>query len=324
MAARTPIPLAPVSAPSIQLDAWARDTGRVSEIDRIGGAEDVELMDVRTTTPGDSDGGAVVRPIPSKEVANVGIGAAADAESTSGSGSIIAILKRLRTLLNGGLPALVGGALPVNASGVTLTVSGTVGVDSLPNEGQQVMANSVSVTLASDQTAVVVSDGAGALTVDAVNLDIRDLSSATDSVAVTDGGGTLTVDDGGSSLTVDGTVAISGTVTVSVSGTTTVDGTVSTKTDLLGDAPGTDTVGTTEASLVASTATRKGFEVFNTSEDSQKLWLAFDGQPAIAGSGVPLEAGDGWAMDEFSFSTGEIRWVGSAADTTCAFQEFLQ
>lgn len=90
------------------------------------------------------------------------------------------------------------------------------------------------------------------LTVQATNLDIRDLSSATDSVAVTDGGGSITVDgtvavssvagtvtvaatnldirdlssatdsvavtDGGGSLTVDGTVAVS-----SVGGTVTAD-----------------------------------------------------------------------------------------------------
>ena len=39
----------------------------------------------------------------------------ADAEAASGNGGVIAILKRLRTLLNGGLPAaLVGGRLDVN------------------------------------------------------------------------------------------------------------------------------------------------------------------------------------------------------------------
>lgn len=46
---------------------------------------------------------------------------------------------------------------------------------------------------------------ATAVPVSATNLDIRDLSSATDSIAVTDGGG---------SLTVDGTVGVSGSVAV--------------------------------------------------------------------------------------------------------------
>lgn len=71
-----------------------------------------------------------------------------------------------------------------------------------------------------------VSDNGGSLTVDAVDLDIRDLNSATDSVAVTDGGGSITVDgsvsvsnfpavqpvnDNGGSLTVDGTVTVTAT-----------------------------------------------------------------------------------------------------------------
>lgn len=51
------------------------------------------------------------------------LGAPADVEA-SGNGSIIALLKRLRTLLAGGLPAaLIGGRLSVDGSGVTQPVS---------------------------------------------------------------------------------------------------------------------------------------------------------------------------------------------------------
>lgn len=52
---------------------------------------------------------------------------------------------------------------------VSLNQSGTannVDIDSLPNEGQQTMANSVSVALASDQSAVPISDNGGSVTVD--------------------------------------------------------------------------------------------------------------------------------------------------------------
>jgi hypothetical protein len=60
--------------------------------------------------------------VPQTEVAGVGVGAAADAEA-SGNGSIIAVLKRLRTLIAAGLPAsLVGGRLDVNV-GNTPTVN---------------------------------------------------------------------------------------------------------------------------------------------------------------------------------------------------------
>jgi hypothetical protein len=60
--------------------------------------------------------------------ADAGVGATTDSEAT-GNGGVIAILKRLRTLLSGGLPAaLVGGRLDVNigASGITQAISGTV------------------------------------------------------------------------------------------------------------------------------------------------------------------------------------------------------
>lgn len=67
----------------------------------------------------------------------------------------------------------------------------------------QPILNAGSVTIPGTVTVI---DGGGSLTVDAVNLDIRDLSSATDSIAVT---------DGGSSITVDGTVGVSGTVAIS-------------------------------------------------------------------------------------------------------------
>lgn len=52
--------------------------------------------------------------VPQTEVAGVGIGAAADAEAAA-NGSVIALLKRLRTLIAAGLPAaLVGGRVDVN------------------------------------------------------------------------------------------------------------------------------------------------------------------------------------------------------------------
>lgn len=81
-----------------------------------------------------------------------------------------------------------------------------------------------------------VTDNGGSLTVDAVNLDIRDLAFATDKVDVTGsevsldsgtlaalesitvqngaGAAAVNIQDGGNSITVDGTVSISGNVTV--------------------------------------------------------------------------------------------------------------
>lgn len=71
---------------------------------------DGSATDVSTTNP--------LPVVPQTEIAGVGIGAAADAEA-AGNGSIIALLKRLRTIIAAGLPAaLVGGRLDVNVGNV--------------------------------------------------------------------------------------------------------------------------------------------------------------------------------------------------------------
>lgn len=69
------------------------------------------------TTGGGGGGGATAA---NQTTTNTALGAPADAEAT-GNGSIIAILKRVRTLLGGGLPAALGasGGLKVESGGYT-------------------------------------------------------------------------------------------------------------------------------------------------------------------------------------------------------------
>lgn len=110
------------------------------------------------------DGSAVTQPVsgtvtanqggspwgvnPTAETAGIGVGAAADAEA-SGNGSVIALLKRLRTLLAGGLPSsLVGGRLDSN--------TGSWLGSTAPTVGSKTSANSVPVVVASDQAAIPV------------------------------------------------------------------------------------------------------------------------------------------------------------------------
>lgn len=95
------------------------------------------------------------------------LGAAADAEA-AGNGSIIAVLKRLRTLL---------GSLGLDATIQAVR-------DRLP---AALVSGRLDVNIGASAATVPVSDAAGSLTVD-------------------DGGLTLSVDDGGGALTVDGTV----------------------------------------------------------------------------------------------------------------------
>lgn len=110
-----------------------------------------------------------------------------------------------------------------------------VDVVSLPNEGQQTMASSISVTVASDQSDISIDDGGNSITVDgtvtanlgATDNAVLDQIEANTSYGDNTGGGTesgalrvtlasdstgvLSVDDNGGSLTVDGTVTASNT-----------------------------------------------------------------------------------------------------------------
>lgn len=143
-----------------------------------------------------------------------------------------------------------GNSITVDDGGGSITVDGTV----TANQGTSpwVVSGTVTATPTGTQDvniistiALPVTDNGGSLTVDANNLDIRDLAFATDKVDVSNSTN-VAVTDGGGSLTVDGTVNIgnfpasieisndagnplpvSGTVTITDgSGPITVDGTV--------------------------------------------------------------------------------------------------
>lgn len=92
----------------------------------------------------------------------------------------------------GGTETRIAVGLAAAASGGSVALQGTaangleVDVTRLPDEGQQTMANSVSVALASDQSALPVTDNAGALTVDAAN-------DASLNVTIGDGSNTATI-----------------------------------------------------------------------------------------------------------------------------------
>lgn len=70
---------------------------------------------VKNSAPAAGDYGVVVRDVGGAQEStlsaiNTATGAQADAESSSGNGSVIGILKRLRTLFSGGLPAALSGS----------------------------------------------------------------------------------------------------------------------------------------------------------------------------------------------------------------------
>lgn len=171
--------------------------------------------------------------------ADVAQGSTTDAAAT-GDGTVVAILKRLRTLLNGGLPAALGagGGVKIDGSGTAVPVSGTVGVTGVSTEATldartgaltetapgtdtasagingrlQRVAQRLSSLIALLPTAL---GAGGGLKVDGSGTALP----VSGTVTASDGGGSLTVDgtvavtDGGGSLTVDGTVAVTGVAT---------------------------------------------------------------------------------------------------------------
>lgn len=152
----------------VQSDTYYWDTGLLTWV--VG------------TQPGGGGGGAGDASAANQVLQIAALGATTDAEA-AGDGSIIALLKRLRTLLAGGLPAVL-------AAGGGLKVEGVAGGVVVP-----------------------VSDGAGSLTIDSPNLDVA-LSTrlkAADTLAAVTTVGTITnvvhVDDNAGSLTVDAPVA---------------------------------------------------------------------------------------------------------------------
>lgn len=104
-------------------------------------------------------------------------------------------------------------SLPTGAATSLLQTDGNSSLSNIdtktPALGQTTMAGSTPVTIASNQTALPITDNAGSLTIDNPTLSITGggvESSALRVTIATDSTGVLSIDDNGGSLTVDGTV----------------------------------------------------------------------------------------------------------------------
>lgn len=96
---------------------------------------------------------------------------------------------------------------------------------------------------------------------------------------------------------------------------------VSSKTALTASAPTAISVGVASAEAVAVNANRKGLLLVNTSVNY--ISLAF-GAVAVLYSGITLnpQGGSFW-MDEYSFTTAQVRAIASAAASNLSVQEFV-
>lgn len=224
--------------------------------------------------------------------------------------------------------------------------------------GQKLMAASFPVVIASDQSAVPVSGtvtATGPLTDTQLRATPVPVSGPlTDtqlratpvpvSGTVTASGPLTDAQLRATPVPVSGTVTASGPLTdaqlratpVPVSGTVTatgpltdtqlratpvpVSGTVTTKTPLTGAVPATVVVGLTSALAVASNGSRKGLVLINTGSTA-RISLGLNGNAAVLSSGITLEGGQSWVMDEFTFTTGQINAIASLAAQALAIQE---
>ena len=94
---------------------------------------------------------------------------------------------------------------------------------------------------------------------------------------------------------------------------------INTKTDLTPAAPTAASVGITSAQAVASNANRKGLVLVNTS--SAVISLGF-GNAAVLNSGITLPPYGMFEMDEYTFDTGAVNAIASAASSNLAIQEY--
>jgi hypothetical protein len=98
-----------------------------------------------------------------------------------------------------------------------------------------------------------------------------------------------------------------------------VSGTVGTKTALTANSPATSSVGVASAQAVASNVSRKGLVIVNLSNATVSLAI---GSTAVLNSGITLQPGAAWTMNEYTYATGAVNAIASGAASTIAVQEF--
>ncbi|CAM6003508.1 unnamed protein product [Sphagnum balticum] len=85
-------------------------------------------------------------------------------------------------------------------------------------------------------------------------------------------------------------------------------------------APGSATVGTTSGTILSANLSRTGAVVINLS--SANVSFGLNGNTAVAGSGITITPNGVWEMDQYTFTTGAITAIATAASSPVAIQEF--
>jgi hypothetical protein len=104
-------------------------------------------------------------------------------------------------------------------------------------------------------------------------------------------------------------------------GTNTIGAVTTARTSLTAAAPTAVSVGVASTVIIASNANRKSLVLVNTS--TAYISLNCVGAAAVLYSGITLNPlGGVWVMDEYTFTTAEIRGIASIAASNIAVQEY--
>ena len=193
-------------------------------------------------------------------------------------------------------------ALDVHISNTSIEVTGTdldirdltFATDKVDASGSTLGSNSgvdigdVTINNASGASAVNIQDGGNSITVDAVDLDVRDLTHASDSVKIGDGTDFLAVENDGSinvNITSSDDSALADTAIASAANTMTV-------------------ADTAEDVVASPLASRKYLMVYN--QGNRKVYLGASG--VTSSNGFPLSPGS--TMELRAGASVDIEWVG--------------
>lgn len=175
-----------------------------------------------------------------------------------------------------------------------------------------------------------VSDGGGALTVDALDFDIRNLATGQDKVDVrlrnlADAAFIEPAIDRATAAAPtaarlsDGAAFYKATTPTDTQPVSLAAAVTIAKTDLAPAAPTAASVGVASAQAVAANGSRKGLVLVNTSVN--RISLGF-GATAVLDSGITLYPGGVFNMGEYDFDLGAVNAIASAAASNLAIQEY--
>lgn len=302
------------------------------------------------TQPGGGSGGATTI----ADGADVAQGTTSDVAWVSGSGTVIAILKKIAA----GSTVTANAGTNLNTSALALEAGHLATIDAkIPALGQALAAASVPVILPSATITTLTPPAAitgyaleaGHLsTIDTavgripaqgqalaaastpVVLTALQVSALTPPAAIVgfalEAGHLAAIDTSTAKIPSQGQALAAASTPVVLTAiqvaALTPPASVNTKTDLTPSAPTVASVGASSAQAVAAQPTRKGLALRNLSTTGQRISLGF-GQAAVLDSGVTLYPQDLFRMDEYDFDLGAVNAIASAASASLAIQEYL-